>query len=121
MLQQIQRDAFARQQNVSKAARAGDDFSGFNFFSVRSERLELLLRIQRGKNFFGGLQPSDYHLFGSDKTTLRPLVAHQHALGRDIAAAEIFTKKEADTRIQRALVQPVHESASNISSSTEVR
>src|SRR2546425_7638922 len=109
MLKQIQRHLLASQQNVSESARARDNFAGFDLLTISSERFQLQLRIERGKNFLSRFQPRDYHFFRRDEPSLRPRVAGQHALRRDVPAAEILAQEESDARIERAFIEPVQQ------------
>src|SRR5258706_15621539 len=112
VLQEVERHSLAREQDVGKAARARDYFAGFNLFAIRSKRFELLLWIQRDKDFFSGFQSGDYHCFAGDKTTTRPRIPRQNTLRGDIATTEIFPQKESYARVERTFVNPIHKSSS---------
>src|SRR5437660_5618903 len=112
MLEQVQGDPFACQQHICETAGARDYFSDVNFFAISSKCFKLLMRIERNKNFFGGLEASDDHLLARNEASFRASVAHQHALSRDVAAPEILAQKKSNARIERAFVKPVHDSAS---------
>ena len=83
-----------------------------DFFAVSRECFQLLLWIERRKNFLGSFQSRDHHLLRRDEPSLRARVTREHALRGDISATEILAQKESDARIERAFVKPVHDSAS---------
>src|SRR5439155_13780152 len=56
MLKQVQRNAFAGEQYISKTARARDDFARFDLFAVRCKCFELLLWIECGKDFLSSFE-----------------------------------------------------------------
>ena len=93
MLQEIQRGALSREQHVREAAGARDYFARFNFFAVRRKGFDLLLRIERDEDLFRSFQSGHDHLFAGHKSPLRARIAHQHALGRDVAAAQVLAQK----------------------------
>src|SRR5207244_2585693 len=70
---------------------------------------ELLLRIERNKNFFRRFQSGDDHFFGRDKSPAGPRIARQNILRGDVTATEVFAQKESDARVERAFIKPVHE------------
>jgi hypothetical protein len=114
MLKQIESDALAGQQDVRKTTRPRNYFARLYFFSIGSKRLNLLLRIERNKDFFRGFQSCDYHFLARDKSSSRAHIARKHSLRRDVAATEVLAQEESDARVQRPFVKPIHESASNI-------
>src|SRR2546427_5186418 len=112
MPQQIERHSLAGEQNVRKAAGARDDFSGFDFLAIAGERFNLLLWTESYKNFFCSFQPSHNHFFAGDETAARAHVAYQRSLRGHVAASEVFAQEKSNARVERAFVEPVHESAS---------
>src|SRR6266581_2147977 len=112
MLQQIQRNSFTSQQHISKTAGPGDHLSSLDFLAIADKGFELLLRIERNKDFFGSFKSGDHHFFTRDKTSARTRVSHYYGLRRDIAAPKILAQKEADAGIESTFVQPVHARAS---------
>ena len=108
MLQEIKRRALARKQHVRKAAGPRDHFAGFNLFTIRRKGFELLLRIERDEDLFRRFQSGHDHLFAGHKSAARPGIAHQYALRRDVAAAQVLTQKQTNARIERAFVKPIH-------------
>src|SRR5581483_5023830 len=121
MLKQIQSYALAREQHIGKAGGSGDHLAGFDFFAVTGERFELQLRIERHENFLCGFKTGDHHFFARNEPPFCAGVAHQNRLSRNVAAAEVLAQEQSDAGIQRAFVKPVHDSASSIWSSAELR
>src|SRR5436853_5648069 len=112
MLQQIKRNSLAGKQNICKPGRARDYFSGFDFFPVAGECLELLLWIERHEDFLGSFEPGDHHFLASYETSTSARVAHQYGLRRDVASSQVFAQKKANAGIERAFVKPVYRNAS---------
>src|SRR5581483_10383050 len=121
MLKQIQSYALAREQHIGKDGGSGDQLAGFDFFAVTGERFELQLRIERHENFLCGFKTGDHHFFARNEPPFCAGVAHQNRLSRNVAAAEVLAQEQSDAGIQRAFVKPVHDSASSIWSSAELR
>ena len=95
-------------QHVGKANHARDHFAGFDLFAIRNKRFELLLRVERQKNFFRGFETRDDHVFAGNKTSASTRVARDDRLRGDVAASEVFAQEETDLRVERAFVDPVH-------------
>ena len=93
MLKQVQRNAFAGEQYISKTARARDDFARFDLFAVRRKCFELLLWIECGKDFLSSFESGNDHLLARHESPFRARVSHQNCLRGDIATTEILTQK----------------------------
>ena len=85
-LQEIQSRALAAQEHVREAARAGDDLTGFDLVAVGDEGFELLLRVERREDRFGGFESGDDHRFFRYEASARLRVAGHGRLRRDVAA-----------------------------------